>query len=726
MSPYLRRVAGLCALALPCLAQDEWTLQLPAPGATLRGLHVQSALVARTAGGEGVVRQTADGGLTWQDHQLPTDRLDAVRFQGSAVGLAVGDGVFRTTNGGSTWALVDGAAGLHDVVFLSSSIALACGDGGTILRSVDGGATWSALGLPTAEPLLALSFQSSSAGLVVGAGGVAFRSTDAGASWQPLNTGSAATLTDVDLIGGDEGWVCAGIALLHTTDLGQTWQVLPLPAGVESLGVDFLTSGTGWVAGHGEVVVRTTDGGQTWASGLAGGGGALRCVGFADFSKGLAVGDGGAIWSSSDGGQSWTQVGGGVQDAPPYLTGFDAVDPLHAWATGGFGEVHSTDDGGQTWSASVVDPLAVYEDIDFHDGLFGTVGGRRQGTFPAFGWTTDGGATWNFNYLVAQFGVHTAESFGPGRALVAGSSWVLRTTDTWQTFTLEAPSPSGTYHGSDSIGDTIWLVGTKFHRSTDGGATWQFVHDPGPTFRDVSFADLQNGWAVGDGSAVLRTTDGGLTWQPVSPPAGARSLTAVSASAPSTVWVAGPGGYAASTTDGGASWSLEPLPEPNDVTSLKAFDASDAWLGGGEFAQGGRVWRFGGDSSCGVESYCTAKTNSLGGACHLSASGTPAVGSTDFVLHAQGAVPGQFGLFFHGDAGAASLPFHGGTLCVAPPLVRLPVLQTDSAGAASWSVDVPAELAGTSRWYQFWFRDPAHPDGTGAGLSDGLRVDFCP
>jgi hypothetical protein len=34
-------------------------------------------------------------------------------------------------------------------------------------------------------------------------------------------------------------------------------------------------------------------------------------------------------------------------------------------------------------------------------------------------------------------------------------------------------------------------------------------------------------------------------------------------------------------------------------------------------------------------------------------------------------------------------------------------------------------MVGTTQVFQFWFRDPEHPDGTGWGLSDALEVQFC-
>jgi hypothetical protein len=34
-------------------------------------------------------------------------------------------------------------------------------------------------------------------------------------------------------------------------------------------------------------------------------------------------------------------------------------------------------------------------------------------------------------------------------------------------------------------------------------------------------------------------------------------------------------------------------------------------------------------------------------------------------------------------------------------------------------------MVGTDRYFQFWFRDPAHPDGTTVGLTNGVKVGFC-
>ena len=74
----------------------------------------------------------------------------------------------------------------------------------------------------------------------------------------------------------------------------------------------------------------------------------------------------------------------------------------------------------------------------------------------------------------------------------------------------------------------------------------------------------------------------------------------------------------------------------------------------------------------------------------------------------------------------AVLPFGGGTLFAAPPLTRLPVQVLDGSGATATPVAIDPTMLGTTRDYQYWGRDKAHPDGTSVSLSNGLQVVFVP
>jgi hypothetical protein len=60
------------------------------------------------------------------------------------------------------------------------------------------------------------------------------------------------------------------------------------------------------------------------------------------------------------------------------------------------------------------------------------------------------------------------------------------------------------------------------------------------------------------------------------------------------------------------------------------------------------------------------------------------------------------------------------------PIKRLPRVTTDANGYVELPIAIDAAMIGEQRNYQFWFRDPLHPDGTGVGLSNAVEIVFCP
>jgi photosystem II stability/assembly factor-like uncharacterized protein len=128
-----------------------------------------------------------DGGLTWEPSP---EGMTAFAFAGDLTGLGVaGTGVYRTTDGGETFALVQ--AGAADAVeFLSPTVAVAIVDG-TLLRSADGGLTWT--GGTAAEGRNALLAVAADVALAWGRSGThpdyddrIFRSADGGLTWTDL------------------------------------------------------------------------------------------------------------------------------------------------------------------------------------------------------------------------------------------------------------------------------------------------------------------------------------------------------------------------------------------------------------------------------------------------------------------------------------------------------------------------------------------------------------
>lgn len=137
--------------------------------------------------------------------------------------------------------------------------------------------------------------------------------------------------------------------------------------------------------------------------------------------------------------------------------------------------------------------------------------------------------------------------------------------------------------------------------------------------------------------------------------------------------------------------------------------------------------------------YCTAKANSQGCVGAVAAAGSPSLSIGDnFVVTASGVLNQKPGLAFWG-FGPIAAPFLGGTLCVAPPLVRTAVQVSggsappavDCSGAYAFAfqqsyLQASGVSAGDALHVQYWSRDPSHRDGTGVALTDALRFDVVP
>lgn len=137
-------------------------------------------------------------------------------------------------------------------------------------------------------------------------------------------------------------------------------------------------------------------------------------------------------------------------------------------------------------------------------------------------------------------------------------------------------------------------------------------------------------------------------------------------------------------------------------------------------------------------SYCTPKASSNGCLATTDWRGAPTLtGADDFRILAADVMSQRNGLLFFGYA-PNNLPWKGGTLCVAPPVIRTvvqssggnpPPLDCSGAFAFPFTQAYMGQLGlgvGTTVYSQYWYRDPAQPDGTGTSLSNGLRFTIEP
>ena len=488
----------------------------------------------------GTLYRSSDGGNSWSEvPALDGTSVFDIEFapEGTAY-LGTLDSVRKSTDGGLSWATLNLGIGANDQVFdvaidpSNSSIlwvGIADASGSqpvNVMRSTDGGATWSNRTPPLAAPIsgrgIAVDPGDSNTVIAVFGGdfggGEAWVTTDGGDSWTDRSAGLPGNPLNAVVYDGTRLLVGGGllfgsqpVGLYESTDLGVTWN--PLHDGtwpilvVEDIAVDPNDAARIFVAIDGGGVNRTTDGGATWQIGV-GGTQALagRSIRFQPAnSQELFLGTSSlAVFHSTDGGDTFVQSSQGISRLDLFSIDANPLDPDElavAFQGANDGGVLSSTDGGATWLLESAPPTR-YSNVHF----------APDGTLYAI---SSGPST------VAQEGLYRREDNGSWTPLGPDQGPLFESDLDTMRFSVNDPNLillGGADFGVAGFEGTIW-------RSSDAGLTWTKVYELGD-FQPVTDIDIvQDGTdqvmlaarddtSGGNQGGVLRSTDGGLSWSP--------------------------------------------------------------------------------------------------------------------------------------------------------------------------------------------------------------------
>jgi photosystem II stability/assembly factor-like uncharacterized protein len=574
---YAARAAGARTDVTAAAGPDAWTALGPAPIANLAAGRISTIAVHPTVPG--------------------------VMYIGGAQG-----GVWRTVDGGERWIpLTDGECSLAmgsialdpvdpDIIYAGTGELHFSGDsyyGCGLLRSTDGGASWTQLGAsifdtnsggarvskvivdrPTAgSPTSTTIYMSSSFGV--------HRSTDSGVTWTRVLDGIATDLvvhptqprTLYAAIGGTGTNAANGV--YRTDDGGATWVRLQagfpttdvgrialamapsapsvLYAAVQNAFESPRAPSDGQLLG----IWRTGDGGQTWVR-LAATNAACGTQCWYNLVIATHPADpetvyfgGVLIYRSLDGGTLFTNVLNGIH-VDHHAIAFDPVDPTVVYS-GNDGGIYRSSNGGVNWT-SINGNLQItqfYSGIALHPSdprvvLGGTQdnGTLEYGGDPA--WQAVLGADGGFTaidfanpvtaYAETQWTAGSGFS-GPRRRDVTGGSFIRRVV------------------GID-VNDNALFIPPLVMDATDPRVLYF------GTYRVYRTADRGDSWTAISGN--LSRTGGGVV-----------SAIAPAPFAPATVYVGTSDGALNVTTDGGASWAVRTSGLPNRYVTDIAVDAAD-------------------------------------------------------------------------------------------------------------------------------------------------------
>jgi len=552
----------------------SWTGQRSGTTLDLSQAVFPSALAGWLVSELGELLRTADGGASWR--RVSYGRNDFVLALGASdadtawVTTTLG-AAFVTRDGGLTWRELAPAPGgtfrfafatVNDVWSLPPFVDAQPSLG----HSLDGGASWTTVALPTIEDGFAgysedMLLLDPAHALVIGfesgyaasdpATFVTRRTlrltADGGASWQTVQPPTNGSIYTFRLADPTTVLAVNDTSVLRTQDNGASWQAVPLPAGVTGLSGFRSFSAQRFVLA--DIVGKaflSIDGGATWNLRSAGGvaQATVNSIWFFDSREGLALANDGSSVRTGDGGKTWAAA---ETDSTGWFGVQFLADGSAGWLISQAGTILRTSDKGRHWTAptgAASASLAGVTDFHFVDALRGWAiapFGSGQGTVFT---TTDGGVGWQAIAATRNSAGFVSIRFGDA---THGA----------------AVGPSG-----------VAMI------SADGGATWapRSTGAFGLMFR-VTFADATTAVAVGEGGVVVRSTDAGQSWQPVASPT-TRNLFDVRFVSPRIGHAVGNEGTLIETRDGGASWSLVPTGAKAGLASVFFVDEQTGWIAG--------------------------------------------------------------------------------------------------------------------------------------------------
>jgi len=484
--------------------------------------------------------------------------------------------------------------GVH---FINKDTGRACGDLGALIKTTNGGQDWTVSQTNTTLPILKVRSYNGQIVIASGYDGLILRSTDGGETFTQVTSGvgSGFDLWGLEIINDTLGWSCGATALLKTTDAGINWQTVNLPGYSGNLWwIDFLNENYGFIAADGKVL-KTANGGITWEIIQAGDNAPLYCIDVIDSLHIAAAGYGGTNYSaknlySSDGGNNWingdtltTESVNCIQFINPdtgyvVLTNSPARKTTNRgqeWTTiGGINDIYElkllegnngysvgtelkinkTENGYEYWKRLITNDN--FSDVYFTSenkgfaissygysntyGLYKTdngginwekVSGAPYGTALLFldslsGFigtdqiykTTDGGTTW---YMPngGQGGAGKIFFINETTGWAIRSNIIYKTTDRGENWITQFTAPSSIYfygiYFIDSLYGWTANLGGRPYKTTNGGINWiQQTNLDIWSSRDIYFANRDTGWIVDNTSwsALMKTTNGGINW----------------------------------------------------------------------------------------------------------------------------------------------------------------------------------------------------------------------
>ena len=473
---------------------------------------------------DGSLARTPDGGRTFSRRtavpgaNATSPIASDIAFVGPNTGFAlVGGSIYRTSDGATSWTLVaSGAQQLNSIVFTDAANGYIVGNGNTVLRTIDGGGTWSPRPITVggAQNLTRVRCAGPTLCLITNESGIGLhRTQDGGATFtfvvptdQQVFAATYASPTRAMAMGK------SGVTVLSDNG-GASWRRVGGSISDQLRGVRATNAQVAYAFGLNGALARTLDGGETWEGVGAPTSASIVDVSFPSDQTGFALDETGQLFRTDNAAASWQILNTGTTTAPSAVITLDAqrvvlVGPRGARRSvnggGEFSPVNDRAARGKPFSAADRAGPALF--LYGSRALVVSVNGGK--TFRAVPRPVKGGVE-SYDFINANIGFAVD---GAGRVWKTGNRgrrWTeLQGVGTNQGYALSFGSRNGGYLAITEFGSSEAPRGYVL-RTSDGGRTWRPQLVDANPLTSLSSPGGGTDFALGGTSNLFTTFSGG-------------------------------------------------------------------------------------------------------------------------------------------------------------------------------------------------------------------------
>ncbi|HQK98152.1 MAG TPA: YCF48-related protein [Bacteroidia bacterium] len=528
---------------------------------------------------------------------------------------------------------------LNSSVFVSATIGWIAGDYGTIIKTADGGNTWTNQYCLQNKNIIDFSAINTNSLFFIASDNQLYGSSNGGNSWSKKFKFLSSNVTSLSFLTANEGWATQGSSIEHTTDGGLTWNSQTVLPGETFASVKIASNGEGFAVSTSGTILKYSNTGQTWSTvnSIAGTYKAMAIL--QSGTTGLIVINS-TLYKSSNSGFTWNDpVTTPTEFGTSNVSGLYILSSSDYYATLANGTIVYSHNGGSTWSANT----------DFSGYQLNGIVATQLNEGIAFGnngiivKTTNNGLNWNrIGNLLSTEILNGVTSISSDVYAIGNTGTILKSNNsgnTWSSLNsgtsenlkdiiainssnLLAVGENGTIIKSTNAGTnwntistttigslfglsakpngTIYAVGSDdiILSSTDIGNTWNDITTSftgfGYTFKEIQFVNNDTGFIATNSAEILMTDDGGQNWY-LKTTGAFGQISCLFFQNGNSGWIGTEAGEIFNTNDGGNSWNNQSIANfSGSINKLRFTDVLNGWAftnsGIYRTADGGNTW----------------------------------------------------------------------------------------------------------------------------------------